>query len=149
MVSAVVLTLGREEFIHRVTEEDITLFTAEYKGSQEEAVDLKKAFTQCKGDLTKVFNTVMCSNPLEDEDRFRAMIDEWISKQVGTACSWHDLSDTQFILLLIGRCLHHHGRMPAYPVAQSLTPLSCRRWRPLPRTWANRRRSERRARRKP
>lgn len=47
----------------------------EYQGSEEERGDVLRAYTEYEGDMDMVFESVMCSDVLEDEDRFRGIID--------------------------------------------------------------------------
>ena len=61
-----------------VTIEGLTKFKDEYKDSEEERGHLLEAFEKYKGKLNKVYESVMLSNPLEDEDRFRTIIDKSI-----------------------------------------------------------------------
>lgn len=51
---------------------------AEYQGTEEERNDLLSFFEQCKGNLNRVFEHVIFSNVLDDEERFRAIIDKAI-----------------------------------------------------------------------
>jgi DnaJ family protein C protein 9 len=46
----------------------------EYQGSDEEKADVLAAYEEFEGDMDGVFETVMCSEVLADEDRFRKMI---------------------------------------------------------------------------
>eukprot|EP00051_Salpingoeca_urceolata_P032744 m.17166 g.17166 ORF g.17166 m.17166 type:complete len:284 (+) comp5406_c0_seq2:202-1053(+) len=62
----------------KVTVADVEQFEAQYKGSDEEQQDLKAAFVKFEGDLDKVFEYVPCSNPLDDEVRFRKLLQKWI-----------------------------------------------------------------------
>eukprot|EP00049_Salpingoeca_infusionum_P004915 m.85633 g.85633 ORF g.85633 m.85633 type:complete len:311 (+) comp12783_c1_seq1:134-1066(+) len=65
-----------------VTEDAIDEFSTKYKGSEEEAADLRAAYISGEGDMNVVFETVMLSDPLVDEDRFRKMIDGWIENNL-------------------------------------------------------------------
>lgn len=47
-----------------------------YKGSDEEKDDVLTAYTNAKGKWRSIFEMVILSQPLEDEDRFRKIIDE-------------------------------------------------------------------------
>jgi len=49
-----------------------------YQNSEEEKRDVLKAYTASKGKLNALFKTVMLSNPLDDEERFRGYIDRAI-----------------------------------------------------------------------
>ena len=82
----------------KVDTELLASFTAAYRGSAEESADLRAAFVAAEGDMdvsvsfvtvtptsdenfSRVFDNVMCSNPLDDEDRFRSLIDQWVAAQ--------------------------------------------------------------------
>ena len=69
----------REQWADTVTEDSINKFKADYQNSDEEKRDLLAAYTQFKGRLDSVFETVMLSNPLDDEERFRIIIDKAIA----------------------------------------------------------------------
>ncbi|THV92479.1 DnaJ-domain-containing protein [Aureobasidium pullulans] len=71
----------RAQFANAVTEDTITSFTQEYKGSDEEKEALLAAYTKYKGDMGKVYQQVMVSNPAVDEERFRGIINEAIEKE--------------------------------------------------------------------
>lgn len=51
----------------------------EYQGSSEERDDVLAAYEKWEGDLDAVFENIMCSEVLVDEERFRKMIDEAIA----------------------------------------------------------------------
>ncbi|KAI4127201.1 MAG: hypothetical protein LQ338_003320 [Usnochroma carphineum] len=55
-------------------------FSCSYKSSPEERRDVLAAFTKHRGKWGKVYEEVMLSDPLEDEERFREMVDEAIKK---------------------------------------------------------------------
>ncbi|KAL8803155.1 MAG: hypothetical protein Q9182_003327 [Xanthomendoza sp. 2 TL-2023] len=55
-------------------------FSASYKSSTEERKDLLAAYSQHEGRMNKIYEVVMLSNPLDDEDRFREIIDDAIEK---------------------------------------------------------------------
>lgn len=57
----------------------------EYQNSNEERNDLVAAFEVCKGDMDAVYEEMMCSNVLEDDERFRKVIDDAIGKKEVTA----------------------------------------------------------------
>ncbi|KAK0385420.1 hypothetical protein NLU13_7896 [Sarocladium strictum] len=71
----------REQFKDAVSEDAIQKFAAKYKGSDEEKDDLLVAFEQCEGDMDQVYETVILSDVLEDDARFRKIIDEAIEKR--------------------------------------------------------------------
>ncbi|PVI05157.1 DnaJ-domain-containing protein [Periconia macrospinosa] len=74
------LSFYREQFAEALTAENITNFSQKYKGSDEERRDLLEAYTEHEGRLDKIYQTVMLSDVLEDDDRFRKIIDEEIAK---------------------------------------------------------------------
>jgi DnaJ family protein C protein 9 len=47
----------------------------EYQGSGEERTDILKAYDEYKGDMDKIYEDIMCSNVLDDDERFRKIID--------------------------------------------------------------------------
>ena len=61
----------------KVTLDDIEKFEKEYRHSEEEREDLKKAYIESEGDMGQIIDTVMCARE-EDEERFRDMINEMI-----------------------------------------------------------------------
>ena len=64
----------------KVTLDDIQKFETEYRNSDEEREDLKKAYVECEGDMGQIIDTVMCARE-EDEERFRDMINEMIKNK--------------------------------------------------------------------
>ena len=58
----------------------------EYQHSVEERADLLSAFEQCEGDMDAVYEEIMCSNVLEDDERLRRIIDEAIGD--GQVTAW-------------------------------------------------------------
>ncbi|KAL6249536.1 hypothetical protein RBB50_003389 [Rhinocladiella similis] len=70
----------REQAADVVNGEMIEQVKREYQGSEEERDDVLAAYEQGEGDMDAVFEGVMCSEVLVDEDRFRKIIDEAISK---------------------------------------------------------------------
>jgi DnaJ family protein C protein 9 len=68
----------KTQFEDVITADAISQFKAEYQGSEEEKLDVIAAYVNYEGDMDGLFEEVMLSNPLDDEDRFRAMIDEEI-----------------------------------------------------------------------
>ncbi|KAH4942712.1 hypothetical protein HBI42_043380 [Parastagonospora nodorum] len=73
------LNFYREQFDQVVTEESIDKLKNDYKGSEEERRDLIKAYKKCKGNLNRMYELVMLSDILEDDDRFRQILDEEIA----------------------------------------------------------------------
>ena len=69
----------RNQYADIVTSSKIDNFKSEYQDSPEEHRDLLKAFQDCKGKMNGVFESVMMSNPLDDEERFRQIIDKAIA----------------------------------------------------------------------
>ncbi|KAI9780757.1 MAG: hypothetical protein M1839_006545 [Geoglossum umbratile] len=69
----------REQWRDVVTEEVIEKVKIEYRGSEEEKRDLLGYYEEFKGDMGKIFESVMCSDLLEDEDRFREIINDAIA----------------------------------------------------------------------
>ncbi|TQN69732.1 DnaJ-like protein subfamily C member 9 [Colletotrichum shisoi] len=75
----------REQFRDAISADAIAKFAKKYKGSDEEKDDVLLAYTEHKGDMDKIYDTVMLSNVLEDDERFRTIIDDAItSKDVPT-----------------------------------------------------------------
>ncbi|CAG8976074.1 hypothetical protein HYALB_00002352 [Hymenoscyphus albidus] len=70
-----------EQFRDVITSESIATFSKGYKGSDEEKDDLLSAYTNAKGKWSGIYETVMLSNPLEDEERFREIIDKAIAEK--------------------------------------------------------------------
>ncbi|KAM4062984.1 DnaJ domain-containing protein [Hirsutella rhossiliensis] len=70
----------REQYKDSVSADAIRKFAKKYKGSDEEKDDLLVAFEECEGDLDQVYERVMVSNVVEDDARFRRIIDEAIEK---------------------------------------------------------------------
>ena len=63
-----------------MTSEKIHDFAGKYKGSEEERRDVLNAYRKFRGDLNKLFKEVMLCNVLDDDDRFRGIIDEAIKR---------------------------------------------------------------------
>ncbi|KAH9205504.1 hypothetical protein DL95DRAFT_376137 [Leptodontidium sp. 2 PMI_412] len=64
-----------EQFRDVVTEDAVERFAKSYKNSDEERDDVVKAYEKCRGAWRGIYESVMLSDPLEDEDRFRGYID--------------------------------------------------------------------------
>jgi len=64
----------------KVTLDDIEKFEKEYRESQEEKEDLKKAYIEAEGDMGQIIDSVMCARE-DDEDRFRKIINEMIKNK--------------------------------------------------------------------
>ncbi|KAK5662010.1 hypothetical protein OQA88_10121 [Cercophora sp. LCS_1] len=68
----------RAQFEDTISEEAIQKFAAQYKGSEEEKDDILAAYEEFEGDMDSIYETVMLSNVLEDDERIRKVIDEAI-----------------------------------------------------------------------
>ncbi|POS69378.1 DnaJ domain-containing protein [Diaporthe helianthi] len=68
----------REQFQEAISEDAINKFAATYKGSDEEKDDILVAYDKYKGDMDCIYETVMLSDILADDERFRRIIDEAI-----------------------------------------------------------------------
>lgn len=66
-------------------------------GSDEEKEDILAAYTESEGSLDALFENVMCSNVLDDEERFIAIIEEAIkTKRVSSFPQWKkDVKDVK------------------------------------------------------
>jgi DnaJ homolog subfamily C member 9 len=69
----------REQFRDAVSEDAIKKFANKYKGSDEEKDDLLIAYEKRKGNMDKIYESVMLSDVLEDDERFRQIIDAAIA----------------------------------------------------------------------
>ncbi|KAL9828430.1 putative DnaJ domain, Chaperone J-domain superfamily [Arabidopsis thaliana] len=63
----------------KVTEEDIEEFEANYRGSESEKNDLIELYNKFKGKMSRLFCSMLCSNPKLDSHRFKDIIDEAIA----------------------------------------------------------------------
>lgn len=70
----------RAAYADAISHDAIEKFAKVYKGSDEEKDDLLAAYEQHKGNMTLVYESVMLSNVLEDDERFRQIIDEAIQE---------------------------------------------------------------------
>ncbi|KAI5859062.1 hypothetical protein BZA05DRAFT_383242 [Tricharina praecox] len=61
-----------------VNKDAVEEYKLQYQSSEEEGKDVLKAYVDGKGDLDFVFENVVCSDPLVDEERFRGYIDKAI-----------------------------------------------------------------------
>jgi DnaJ family protein C protein 9 len=59
----------------------ISNFQKKYQNSDEEKKDLLTAYTTHEGDMDGIYETVMLSNVLDDDVRFRAIIDQAIADE--------------------------------------------------------------------
>lgn len=62
-----------------MTSDAIEAFSQQYKGSDEEKDDVLIAYEKAKGDMDVVYECVMLSNVLQDDERFRRYIDAAIA----------------------------------------------------------------------
>ncbi|KAL3462861.1 DnaJ domain-containing protein [Aspergillus heterothallicus] len=70
----------REQFSAAIDTNALEKFKKDYQGSSEEERDVLAAFETYKGDLDRVYESVMLSNVLDDDTRFRAFIDKAIAE---------------------------------------------------------------------
>lgn len=70
----------RQQYADAITLDRFTLMKSEYQNSAEETRDLLAAYKKKKGNMNGIFNVVMMSDVLSDEDRFRVIIDEAIAR---------------------------------------------------------------------
>jgi DnaJ homolog subfamily C member 9 len=71
----------RSQKAEMVDGEAIQKIKDEYQHSAEERADLLVAFEQSQGDMDAVYEDMMCSNVLDDDQRFRKIIDDAISSK--------------------------------------------------------------------
>jgi DnaJ family protein C protein 9 len=66
-----------------------TLIAYTRTGSDEEKADILAAYTESEGSLDALFENVMCSNVLDDEERFISIVEQAIkTKSVPTFTKW-------------------------------------------------------------
>ncbi|KAL4879109.1 DnaJ domain-containing protein [Aspergillus karnatakaensis] len=70
----------REQFSTAIDTNALEKFKKDYQGSEEEERDVLMAFENYEGDLDRVYESVMLSNVLDDDDRLRALIDSAIKE---------------------------------------------------------------------
>ncbi|CAJ1967509.1 unnamed protein product [Sphenostylis stenocarpa] len=63
----------------KVTEADIEEFEANYRGSDSEKNDLIDLYKKCKGNMNRIFCSMLCSDPKLDSHRFKDILDETIA----------------------------------------------------------------------
>ncbi|GMH20129.1 hypothetical protein Nepgr_021970 [Nepenthes gracilis] len=63
----------------KVTEADIEEFEANYRGSDSEKNDLIDLYKKYKGNMNRLFCSMLCSDPKLDSHRFKDILDEAIS----------------------------------------------------------------------
>jgi DnaJ family protein C protein 9 len=71
----------RSQFADIVSTDAIERFKKEYQGGEEEKLAVIEAYVNGEGDMEAVFEQVMLSNPLDDEERFRKIIDDEIDEK--------------------------------------------------------------------
>ncbi|KAG2683405.1 hypothetical protein I3760_10G029900 [Carya illinoinensis] len=63
----------------KVTEADIEEFEANYRGSDSEKKDLINLYEECKGNMNRLFCSMLCSDPKLDSHRYKDILDEAIA----------------------------------------------------------------------
>lgn len=63
----------------KVTEADIEEFEANYRGSDSEKKDLIELYKKCKGNMNRLFCSMLCSDTKLDSHRFKDILDEAIA----------------------------------------------------------------------
>ena len=81
----------REQFSSMVDGNAINRIKEEYQGSKEEKTDLLNSYEAHEGDLDKVYEDIMLSNVLDDDERFRAIIKQAIAD--GEVTDWPQFSN--------------------------------------------------------
>ncbi|KAI1326723.1 DnaJ domain-containing protein [Xylariaceae sp. FL0255] len=71
----------REQFRDAISEKAIKKFEKKYKCSDEERDDILIAYEQHEGDMDAIYESVMLSNVLKDDERFRRIIDDAIASE--------------------------------------------------------------------
>lgn len=71
----------RSQYANVVDGSAIDKLKAGYQGGEEERRDILAAYQKFEGDLDKIYETVLLSNPLDDEDRFRKIIQDAIDSR--------------------------------------------------------------------
>ncbi|KAK1259416.1 Chaperone protein dnaJ 6 [Acorus gramineus] len=64
----------------KISVADIEEFEVSYRGSETEKKDLKGLYTKYKGNMNRLFCTMLCSDPKLDSHRFKDYIDEAIAE---------------------------------------------------------------------
>ncbi|PYI25119.1 DnaJ-domain-containing protein, partial [Aspergillus indologenus CBS 114.80] len=70
----------REQFSSAIDTSAIDKLKHEYQGSAEEERDVLAAYETYRGDLDKVYESVLLCNVLDDDERFRAIIDRALAE---------------------------------------------------------------------
>ena len=71
----------REQTAALVDGNTIEKIKQEYQGSPEEQKDLLAAYEEHEGDMDAIYEEIMCSNVIDDNERFRAIIDKAIKEK--------------------------------------------------------------------
>lgn len=71
----------REQYDNVVNGQSLDTIKNDYQGSDEERSDLLGAYEKYKGNMDRIYAEIMCSNVLEDDDRFRKIIDDAIAAE--------------------------------------------------------------------
>ena len=71
----------REQLSAMLDTRAISDFQKKYQGSDEEKGDLLEAYETHKGNMDRIYESVMLSNVLYDDERFRAIIDQAIADE--------------------------------------------------------------------
>ncbi|KAJ8131643.1 hypothetical protein O1611_g1985 [Lasiodiplodia mahajangana] len=71
----------REQFRDAISNDAIEKFAAQYKGSDEERDDILVAYEEHEGNMDAIYETVMLSDVLQDDERFRKVIDDAIASK--------------------------------------------------------------------
>ncbi|KAI0483831.1 DnaJ domain-containing protein [Xylaria cf. heliscus] len=71
----------REQFRDAISNDAIEKFAAKYKCSDEERDDILAAYEEHEGNMDAIYETVMLSDVLKDDERFRQIIDDAIAKK--------------------------------------------------------------------
>lgn len=70
----------KARYAEAVSVEKVEEFKRSYQGGEEEKGDVLAAYEESEGDWDGIFDKVMCSEVLEDEERFRKIIEEGIKE---------------------------------------------------------------------
>ncbi|KAI1173530.1 DnaJ domain-containing protein [Nemania sp. FL0916] len=70
-----------EQFRDAISNDAIEKFATQYKGSDEERDDILIAYEEHEGKMDAVYESVMLSDVLQDDERFRQIIDEAIARK--------------------------------------------------------------------
>ncbi|KAI1758271.1 DnaJ domain-containing protein [Xylaria castorea] len=71
----------REQFRDAISNDAIKKFAAQYKGSDEERDDILIAYEEHEGNMDAIYETIMLSDVLKDDERFRKIIDNAIAEK--------------------------------------------------------------------